>query len=1797
MKGMIRKEAWMLIFVALFAVTLACPDLGQAVVGDKDDYAKLPAFLETGLDPNLLLLIDNSASMYDQAYVDSSGSDCFADDFDPTVAYAGYFDSTADTWYKYDLSDDRFESITMTGACTSSAAYAHSDLCLILDAGDNVTWVRATGRFWNWLAASKFDVEKEILTGGKYDSDNAQLVMESRGCLEERFVKQVPVSKGGVDYKATFGIRPPDTTEQAEDLAYYTTSPTISTTRSTSTTRIEIFKPTTDGFNSTECDEAIDYWSTAGANLGTLKDKTQDCLVGQDQSTPVDLIGVTASHTAFNHILQECWYFKAHGDFQSGLGSVTSLKTDCEAVYGTLGDADYQSPETLNASEVCSGQYDSDGSARWGYGFVGQCWEPAYASPWQDDTCAVGDEAVAKSKLSAVSDAFGKYYYCDEAALVYMECNAKPNPSNGDCKEKGLDAWHVRQVPAVGSSVPISVGWTDDDMGDGGDDTDNNPGGEQPGHTCVESALRSYCQDLDDVTIVDPDVSDPLGTSWSVPAVLIDAAVEAQLGQPLETLKGRLYNATPDNASPANEVKASPIGLVQEFKYNMRLGAMEFNIGSAAECASTLRSDGTYRATLYDCLTDKGSYITSTSVPDTSQLDGGRIVSYIDDEDDGHNSALVDALNAIEANAWTPTAEALYNAVGYYTQDNGGTAAAGAEADDLRINGRSDFIWDHDAPDLSVSAWNEGTTYAAGERVTFTYDHDGDGNATDTKLYFTRNGGTSTVGAASIMEDIDVNWTPYDPVLAGCQSNNILLITDGASTADMKSIMTTFARANGDGGVIGDGDSECKTVTDESALYGSTMMDDLTHYASQNGNAIYPAGYQKVATKDKQPIKTYVVAAGTLENEDTTECNAKTQLANATTNSGTTLLESTNPDELEENLRDVFEAIGGEVSSGSAASVISHSRSGDGAIYQAIFYPLQVDDHLNEVFWTGDVHSLWLDSAGNIREDCGDVDCSTDGDKIMDPTKDNIIEFYTDAGGSARVRRLVDADGDGEDDYACSNTTYTNETECLANSGTWDRVVAEEDLLLKDLNYLWSGADWLAEASAVQRAYNSNVMARYIFTMLPDGSGNPAMVPFTSTGLKTALTTLGKSYSAYFNAADDTEASAIVNYIRGEDQSYRSRQIDWTPDAGLETVKLGDIIHSTPTLVGAPAENYDVIYGDPTYRTFRKKYQKRRAVVYAGGNDGGLHAFNAGYYNRHTKEFLNRPDPGFVDYDLGAELWMYVPKNVFPHLRWLTEDDYDNDSHNYYIDAKPYIFDAKVFTPSTIHPGGWGTLLMAGMRYGGGKITVGGDTMRSAYFILDITDPEVPPVVLAEFTDADLGYTTGSPTAIPMLRCDITTLAGIGTCTTSGWPMDWYLTFGSGPHDDAAGRAGPQGGMQALSDQNGKVYVMELGGTGTPALANVGSGQQPIGTALTWGTPPNLIAKFSPGACSDSTSLNETTCSGAGGTWTPDLDNSFFGDFISVDYDLDFNVDSLYFGSVYDALSGGHDSHKGALHRLVVGDDLDPDTWRVNTFYDVGSPVTAAPSVATDGNRAWVYFGTGRLFSGKEDKQILATTPPTQFLGLKERYDEYGVMDLDLPNGGLLVDVTDVWVAEGSGALAPTPITAQNLLTGAAAVNLLNDDSSAVAKFTELNEVMDSLQASGSGYEDVYHGWRIKLDSGERVLGQPAILGDIVTFTSYIPSNDPCEPEGVSFLWAPYFRTGTAFYRSVIGTEANGSEQEVLRKISIGKGLATTPNIHTGSDDGTKAFVQSSTGAIISIEQTNPGVVKSGMRSWREMGD
>ena len=178
--------------------------------------------------------------------------------------------------------------------------------------------------------------------------------------------------------------------------------------------------------------------------------------------------------------------------------------------------------------------------------------------------------------------------------------------------------------------------------------------------------------------------------------------------------------------------------------------------------------------------------------------------------------------------------------------------------------------------------------------------------------------------------------------------------------------------------------------------------------------------------------------------------------------------------------------------------------------------------------------------------------------------------------------------------------------------------------------------------------------------------------------------------------------------------------------------------------------------------------------------------------------------------------------------------------------------------------------------------------------------------------------------------------------------------------------------------------------------------------------------------------------------------------------------------------------------------------------------------------------------------------------------------------------------------------------------DLINESSAIVYDDKRIENVNDLSGTSIVTWDDLIDeidtaackGWYLDFDtSKERNLGQASLLGELLTFTTYIPSDDICSFEGESNLYGVYYKTGTAYYESVIGTihhDSNGDtvvdegELEINRKVSLGQGLAVTANIHVGTEEGSKAFVQTSTGAIEVIEQINPGTTKSGVISWQE---
>ena len=667
-----------------------------------------------------------------------------------------------------------------------------------------------------------------------------------------------------------------------------------------------------------------------------------------------------------------------------------------------------------------------------------------------------------------------------------------------------------------------------------------------------------------------------------------------------------------------------------------------------------------------------------------------------------------------------------------------------------------------------------------------------------------------------------------------------------------------------------------------------------------------------------------------------------------------------NPALLEAQLGQVLQDIASRVSSATNTALLSNSNSGTGVLYQALFQPT-LEYNGRTVSWGGMLHALFVDSKGLLRED------SNGNDRLDDYDTDNIVELTFDPNANQTMLQRYSTTDDG--------ATQTVEGSLQP---------------LTSLKTIWDGRDQLAQISDVitQRTYSSTAdSGRYIFTWLDDDNdgvidGNESL-PFTASSFTGKTGYLGVSAS---------EVSSVVNYVRGEEvEGTRSRTIDYNGDGENEIWRLGDIVHSTPQLVAAPASRFDALYQDSTYQAFRAHYLNRRHVLYAGANDGMVHAFNGGFWNETDYSYSTSTDNGETSHPLGSELWAYTPMNLLPHLRWLQEQSYP---HVYYMDGEPLTFDANIFDPEdSNYPGGWGTLLVIGMRLGGGDldITVNGTdrTMRSAYVILDVTNPEQPPKLIAEISHPELGLTTSKPVLVKRRVADTNSL-GEYDWDEAVIKNEWYLVFASGPRGE--GETGIREAIESgSSNQNLRVFAYDLN---TKSFV---SGLDPL---------------------------------------ISNLPTSYAGDMTAVDWDGDYQDDVVYFGSV----ETGSSTLTGKLLRLQLNEEMGES--QISTLLDVGKPVSAAPVTLRDTLHHWVYAGTGRLLTYNDNSD----TEQQFYYGLKEPVNSSNVLSFSSLSLSDVVETTNVEVLSSGTVLEST-------VNGYSSFEV---DNTTISNFDALKSVMNS---------------------------------------------------------------------------------------------------------------------------------------------
>jgi hypothetical protein len=283
------------------------------------------------------------------------------------------------------------------------------------------------------------------------------------------------------------------------------------------------------------------------------------------------------------------------------------------------------------------------------------------------------------------------------------------------------------------------------------------------------------------------------------------------------------------------------------------------------------------------------------------------------------------------------------------------------------------------------------------------------------------------------------------------------------------------------------------------------------------------------------------------------------------------------------------------------------------------------------------------------------------------------------------------------------------------------------------------------------------------------------------------------SLSATLKAALDQEAfdasassSRVLDFLRGD----RSNE---NPSDGLRTrySMLGDIIHSTPVYVGPPqaslTENGYSAWASASTQANRDKR------VYAGANDGMLHAFDA---------------------DDGNEAWAYVPSMLLGELDRLAGRPY---AHHYTVDGLLAVDDVYIGV-SPISTKTWHTVLVGGLGAGG-----------KGWYGLDITNPDLDESsasgtnkkVMWEInasSDNDLGYSYGLPVITKLNDGNWYAVMGNGYNSVNGIAKLLIVNLGTGAVRYVSTGDGSTGSPNGLSAP----ALIDIDGNGTSDRAYAG---------------------------------------------------------------------------------------------------------------------------------------------------------------------------------------------------------------------------------------------------------------------------------------------------------------------------------------------------------------------------------------
>lgn len=818
--------------------------------------------------------------------------------------------------------------------------------------------------------------------------------------------------------------------------------------------------------------------------------------------------------------------------------------------------------------------------------------------------------------------------------------------------------------------------------------------------------------------------------------------------------------------------------------------------------------------------------------------------------------------------------------------------------------------------------------------------------------------------------------------------------------------------------------------------------------------------YTTDGTPPRQNITTYVVHT-TFYGSGAANENILKYAANV---SDGEYLKVDDPNKFEQVLEQAILDMLKRAASGTAASVLASGEGSGANLLQAVFYPrtpkIPLGMFEKRIEWIGRITNFWyyvdpFFTTSTILED-------TISDKILNLSNDMTVKLRYDTTNEYAVGDLYT--------YGSPTLNSTVRLEILKN--LWDAGVQ-----------LWNRD--VTVAANKRKIYTTTNGTSFLSGNFSADSNNGDSDNSATLRTFFDLSTTDGDLN-HDGVVNDDDARILIRYIHGEDFSgynwlrSRTTAVDLngngvTTDTGeaAKVWKLGDVLNSTPRISSwIPLNNYDTVQDDQTYKSFTQTTgstgYKDRGMVFTGGNDGMLHAFKLGKLELSNSATCTLDTQNkkacLTGSDLGKEMWAFIPKNVLPYLKYLTDTAY---CHVYSVDLSPYLFDASTGgnPDDTKTVNSWRTILIGGMRYGGACrstsctglncVTIPDTTNNngySSYFALDVTDQN-SPTLLWEFSDPALGFATTGPAVVR-----------IGPDKTKNGK--WFVVFGSGP-------TGPisTSDQQFLghSDQNLRLFILDL---------KTGSLERTIDTGINYAFAGSMV-------------------------------NS------SIDVNLDYQDDAVYIGYVKKCTTTNNICTSntwtdGGVVRLLTKSDPTPSNWAWSQVIDGIGPVTSSITKLQSNKYhiLWLYFGTGRYYF-EQSATVDDETTRRALFGIKEPcFTLTNTLDtacttprtfcttpVSSSTCGDLTNVTDI-------ASVPTESTVNSASFKGWYINL-----DAPGNYTYLE-----------GGTSVTRNYRT-----ERVITDPlSTTSGLVFFTTYKPYSDVCSYGGKSFIWAVKYSTGGA---------------------------------------------------------------------------